>query len=61
MMPLPARVFSLCARVAANAAVGPGIRRLGIRCGPIARALKPGQFVNLVPPGTGWDPLLPRP
>lgn len=62
--PLPRRVFSMqAARVAWNRPVGPGIWRLGIHCPPIARAIRPGQFVNLVPPSREGiaDPLLPRP
>lgn len=54
------RVFSLTARVAFNRPVGPGIWRLGIRAPLIARAIRPGQFVNLVC-GPPLDPLLPRP
>lgn len=57
---LPARVHVERGEVVWNRRVGPGIRRLGIALPRIARAIRPGQFVNLVP-GAAWDPLLPRP
>ncbi len=58
--PLPTRVFSITAPVLLNREVGPGLRRLALRSKEIARTVRPGQFVNLVP-GAGLDPLLPRP
>ena len=58
--PLPSRIFSVSAPVLLNRKVGPGLHQLALRSAPIARAVRPGQFVNLVP-GRDLDPLLPRP
>jgi dihydroorotate dehydrogenase electron transfer subunit len=49
------------ARVVENRQIGPGYHRLVFRSDVILREAEPGQFVHILPPSDGYDPLLRRP